>query len=561
VENWRGKRAWEKCRRELTAKGAMLDWKSLVPPPVPDDQNIFKAPHMAEWFVKDSGTTGATNQLSLKLTEARHCLARRSTNLIARIRTVPLGTEIAPRTADIVIPDAFETTGEVPAELRQKVADALQRSLAVSNNPASLQGAKGYRLFGQGSPPGKPICVVLFVSGSTASEKILSLFPSSAIPPLYGSNATASVVSSGSGAFEVHLRHPNAFAVTDYLDCTEVFKPEFDLIREALKRPIARMDGDYANLDSMPISSFVAIRDVAQTLSQRAQSYLLLGRPEEALKELILLHELGRLLEHKPPTLVAAMIHVAITGLYTSTVADGLRLRVWREPQLEALQQQLGEIQLLRIVMQSVESERAASCHLLETVSGSELTRIFGSADPKRSFWRKAIDPEDWLLRLMPRGWMYQNMVTIATTDQAFLDTTDKGYQRVHPRRADEIGVATMNRLSRFRPYRFMAAAAMPNFLKALQTTAFRQTQVEEALLACALERYHLAHADYPERLSALGPQLVRGVPTGVVNGQPFQYRRLEREHFLLYSFGWNETDDGGVVGKTTSEGDWVWQQ
>src|ERR1035437_5685636 len=54
VENWRGKRAWEKCRRELEAKGEVLDWNAFIPPPVADDQNIFKAPKITEWFVSGS---------------------------------------------------------------------------------------------------------------------------------------------------------------------------------------------------------------------------------------------------------------------------------------------------------------------------------------------------------------------------------------------------------------------------------------------------------------------------------------------------------------------------
>src|SRR5476651_1430493 len=40
-EDWRGKRAWENCKRELEAKGAVLDWNKYIPPPVPDDQNFF----------------------------------------------------------------------------------------------------------------------------------------------------------------------------------------------------------------------------------------------------------------------------------------------------------------------------------------------------------------------------------------------------------------------------------------------------------------------------------------------------------------------------------------
>src|SRR5690242_20389170 len=39
-ENWRGRRAWENCRRDLETRGVQLDWQKFVPPAVPDDQNF-----------------------------------------------------------------------------------------------------------------------------------------------------------------------------------------------------------------------------------------------------------------------------------------------------------------------------------------------------------------------------------------------------------------------------------------------------------------------------------------------------------------------------------------
>src|ERR1051325_11065944 len=48
-ENWRGRRAWEICRRELEAKRA-LDWQQFVPSPVPDDQNFATTPFLAPLF-------------------------------------------------------------------------------------------------------------------------------------------------------------------------------------------------------------------------------------------------------------------------------------------------------------------------------------------------------------------------------------------------------------------------------------------------------------------------------------------------------------------------------
>ncbi len=49
-ENYRGKRAWDVCKRELEAKGEKLDWQAFTPPAVPDDQNFAKAPAVVAWL-------------------------------------------------------------------------------------------------------------------------------------------------------------------------------------------------------------------------------------------------------------------------------------------------------------------------------------------------------------------------------------------------------------------------------------------------------------------------------------------------------------------------------
>jgi hypothetical protein len=91
---------------------------------------------------------------------------------------------------------------------------------------------------------------------------------------------------------------------------------------------------------------------------------------------------------------------------------------------------------------------------------------------------------------------------------------------------------------------------------------------VDEATMACALERYRLAHGEFPERLDALAPQFLGKLPHDVINGAPYHYRRTADGRFVLYSVGWNETDDGGQVALAQSKparqdlerGDWVWQ-
>lgn len=47
-ENWRGHRAWQQYRAEQEAKGEVFDWRQLVPPPVPDEQNFAQTPLLAK---------------------------------------------------------------------------------------------------------------------------------------------------------------------------------------------------------------------------------------------------------------------------------------------------------------------------------------------------------------------------------------------------------------------------------------------------------------------------------------------------------------------------------
>lgn len=95
---------------------------------------------------------------------------------------------------------------------------------------------------------------------------------------------------------------------------------------------------------------------------------------------------------------------------------------------------------------------------------------------------------------------------------------------------------------------------------KACELTAHSQTQINQALIACALERFRLAHGEYPEELGALVPQFLGTVPHDVIAGGPLHYRRTSKHTFVLYSVGWNRRDDGGVRGQPRgTDGDWVW--
>jgi tetratricopeptide (TPR) repeat protein len=426
-ENWRGVQAWTECKRGLEARGEILDWTNYIPAAVPDDRNFYKAPMMAEWFVRNYGTN--------------------------------FGGSLSPHL----------------------------------NNP----------------------------------------------------DTDATVITD--------------ISASNYLAWSAAFETDFNQMRDALKRPEARLDGDYLNLVQEPLPDFVSYRNVTKLLAHRAKCYLLLGEPEKALADLTLLHDLNQtLVKHdQPTTLVASMIHVAITGLYADAVACGLEGRGWREPELAALQKQLAEINLPPAVVSSLRAERAKHVHMMETLSTDALQRtITGSS--------KSIQELGWWF--MPSGWFYQNMAVFATLEQMPLDVYDVTNRTVSPGKAQVASQRTEEALRQVTPWNFIAAICIPNFSKALETTARNQTWADQAQIVCALERFRLANGKYPDTLAALAPQFIEKIPHDVIGGKPLHYSRKDDQNFQLYSIGWNETDDDGITafdggGKEDRErGDWVWR-
>jgi hypothetical protein len=329
---------------------------------------------------------------------------------------------------------------------------------------------------------------------------------------------------------------------------------DFDLVRKALERPFARIDCDYQQPFGIAIPNFVNIREAARILSQRAQSYLLLGQPEEAWHGLALVHDLCQILQAKPSgkplTLVGAMINVAVAGLYTGIVEDGLRLHAWREPQLLAIERQLSLTELLSPVVNAFNEELAAVCRTFETTKRPELIKLFSFGSSM----------SEWVLAWMPRGWFYQNMTAGAETRQEMLGSVDLTNRLVRPHQITDIVRRMSLKFERHSPYTFLAAIGQPNYAKAVQTLARNQTLVYQARVACALERYRLALGQYPDTLDALTPRFMEKLPHDLIGGQPLNYHRTDGGGYLLYSVGWDENDHGGVSGKSKEEGDWVWE-
>jgi hypothetical protein len=335
-------------------------------------------------------------------------------------------------------------------------------------------------------------------------------------------------------------------AANEYLAWSDQFAPEFDTMRSALTRPYARMEADYANPFAVPVPNMLTVRMVTLTVEQRARCYLVLRQPEKALRELTLLRDLGRSLTGspvgKPLTTEAAWMYSGVTEHYLEVVANGLELHAWQEPQLAVLEEQMKDIDEIALFARALRYSRALLCYMGQNVSWARIASQKLIAKNRQ---------EIWLLRLAtiaPRGWTARWAMGFSGYFQGMIDNYCVTNSFIIP---GELARAT---------------ASWPRLQQTAANYPRAQTMVNEARVACALERYRLAQGNYPETLDALAPRFLEKIPRDLIGGAPLKYWRAENGTFLLYSIGWNETDDGGQVLRgedglpDLKRGDWVWR-
>lgn len=543
VENWRGKRAWEECRRDAESKGLEVNWTTYVPKPVPDDQNFFKAPGIDPKVWTGRGS----NELNQRLSR----IWPYSTNrlVLAKIQVISPQNSNGAVHAEAMVFGSRDAQAHAERRLRSVLGPAL--SSAPMPQLITLRRVADIRADS----------IQLIASGELSEKDVSDCFPRY----IQGSHLEISKTSDPA-SFEVILSRAPITA-SELLTATESLNSDFAIIREAVKRPFARMDGDYEDVLNIPIPNFVLFRSLAQMLTDRARANLLMGHSAEALNDLTLLLDLCRVLEsrpeRKPTTLVAAMIRVAIAGLYLETASEGLKLRAWSATEMAVLQEQLSSLALLPGATRALQTEPIAVVAGLERVPARTLAGVLYFSPPKPGFFEQFKEPRYLLVKWMPRGWRHQNMVTVLKRAERTLPYLDS--KTVSPKNIERINSEVRSLASFSSPYTFLSDMFFPLFSKALQTTARREIEARQIFLALALERYRVARGEYPPKLTTLVPEFLNEVPRDIINGGELVYDQ-ENGAYVIYSVGWNESDDGGraindKAGKPVlTEGDWVWQ-
>jgi len=254
-------------------------------------------------------------------------------------------------------------------------------------------------------------------------------------------------------------------------------------------------------------------------------------------------------------------VRIALVDLALQPVWEGLARQRWNEAQIAELQKTLGAMNIIEDYPPAMRMERAASIYFIELLRTGKYRPIGepGQADEDDgAFYAK--------IRFLPGGILRQNQLTLARYYQERL----LGFVDLDEHTVD---VSAVNRTSGrnerhpYHPYGIVANLLTPAVSRSVERFARGQVSLDLAVVACALERHRLMSGSYPESLDSLGDSFLTNTLPDVITGEPLKYRRLQTNEFLLYSVGWNESDDGGTPGLTprkhdinSRQGDWVWR-
>lgn len=503
-ENWRGRHAWNQYRQAAAARGLSLDWSTYIPKPVPDDQNFAAIPFLKTFFQTNDNGVILTNDLWY-----RACDHISETNIAKDKGHRHITDLVAWRQAAVALQSGPLKRGQ---DFETDITDLAARAAVL----AFLEGMK----------PDAAVFAELRAASS---------------------------------------REYSRYAVVYDLD-----NPWMILLPHLAK-----------------------IKQTVMRLELEACAELAAGQSDQALADVKLMLALADSIKSEP-FLISYLVRVACVQITLQPVWEGLAEHRWTDAQLQELQARFLSYDLLADMEQSLNVERAVGTLTADFVSKKGITYVADtwSSDNNQDPFTKVIF---YLIgKAMPSGWYDREKLNYNQLfDAQFDGVVDLAAKTVSPRKAaldaDAVGrqiygkywpspavnahrffeldrqvggeASGVGPIKTILSHRLIAKMLLPALRNVHTKSAAAQTAADQAALACALERYRLAHGQFPESLAALTPRFMARAPNDVITGQPFKYRRTDDGQFILYSVGWDEKDDGGVPGRTLFDlqGDWVW--
>ena len=274
----------------------------------------------------------------------------------------------------------------------------------------------------------------------------------------------------------------------------------------------------------------------------RACASLAVGQNADAAEDVLAGLRLARLARQLPDVCSTVRVQVMLTRSL-QPLWEGLSQQAWAGPQLAAFQRELAGFNLLadhtnavhRVVLAYIEAWRA----IPESANPDLALPTVDGGNTRDPVWQ-----------LQPRAWWYESCIQLYDASRNTMAQVDVAAGCIRP----AMDWSELNGLPLDYPCWQLLQESFSWAANPVGVT-FAQTSVNQAIIACALERFRLANGVYPETLEQLVPALLARVPPDAISGRPLIYQPVDGGGFILRGVGPNGADDR----KKKSSDDWLW--
>jgi hypothetical protein len=332
----------------------------------------------------------------------------------------------------------------------------------------------------------------------------------------------------------------------------------------ASRLPASRFPLDYGNESTIAIllPHLASMKGCARTLELRALAELEMGQADKACDDTLLIFQLAEKI-HNEPFFISQLVRLAILQFGVQGVYEGLANHGWSTDELTKLEAEISRLNIAADCKFAMRGEMAEQVNLIGYFRNhpGEVTRLSRDT-PFEAYSPTLVDR--LVSRAIPPGWYYQNQVNCARLMvENVIPIANETSQTFSVKLRQQVDAA----LSSFTPssiFHYMDRWLIAGLGRGCEKFALCQNALNLATTAMASEQYRMSHGFYPESLDTLGQAL----PHDAIGGQPLKYHREPDGEFVLYSIGWNEIDDGGIVvfeymstnRVDIDKGDWVWR-
>jgi hypothetical protein len=300
------------------------------------------------------------------------------------------------------------------------------------------------------------------------------------------------------------------------------------------------------NLFAVAMPHYNASMALNHPLALRAKAAAHVGDAVRAHQSLQIMARLSEA-NSNDPFLIGLLVAATNSGVMTDALWEVCDAQVGSAADFAVLESLLASVDFKLATLRALRAEMAAGLNTMQYVKAKRDPSVFLVISELGG--QPSGSGAATVARMLPAGfWDGSSAVLIEREfDTMIKPMRDQGWMAVIDSVAKRDAETEKERTRIYlHPYSIVASLMVPAFSSVIQRAAYTQCLVDQATIACALERHRIEKGGYPDSLAGLTLANGKSLPLDAISGKPMGYRKTENGKYALWCVGFDGKDDGG---------------